>query len=76
MEGDAARVGNDAQLLRIAQAYESKYGSDWRFEVRDGFFFHQGAQESAGAVVVYEVVPVTVFGFRKGKEFSQTRWTF
>jgi general stress protein 26 len=74
VEGDATRVINDVELRRIAEAYESKYGRDWRFEVRDGLFFHPGRPE--GAVVVYGVVPVKAFGFRKGKEFSQTRWTF
>jgi len=74
VEGDAARVMNDIRLRQIAEAYEAKYGRDWRFDVRDGFFFHQG--EAEGPAVVYEVVPVTAFGFGKGKEFSQTRWKF
>jgi uncharacterized pyridoxamine 5'-phosphate oxidase family protein len=76
VEGDAVRVSNDVQLQRIAETYESKYGRDWRFTVRDGFFFHPGRDESAGAVLVYEVTPVKAFGFRKGAEYSQTRWTF
>jgi uncharacterized pyridoxamine 5'-phosphate oxidase family protein len=76
VEGDAARVMNDIRLRQIADAYESKYGRDWRFDVRDGFFFHQGVDEGPGPVVVFEVVPVTAFGFGKGKEFSQTRWKF
>jgi nitroimidazol reductase NimA-like FMN-containing flavoprotein (pyridoxamine 5'-phosphate oxidase superfamily) len=70
IEGDAERVSDDAELQRIAAAYESKYGSDWRFEVRDGAFHHEG-----GEALVYEVLPSTVFGFRKG-EYSQTRWRF
>jgi uncharacterized pyridoxamine 5'-phosphate oxidase family protein len=73
VEGDAARVSNDEQLRRIAAAYEAKYGPDWRFEVRDGFFVHPGG---TGAVLVFEVVPRKAFGFRKGEEYSQTRWTF
>lgn len=76
VEGDAVRVTDDAKLGRIAQAYESKYGRDWRFAVRDGFFVHQGLHEGAGPVLVYEVAPTRAFGFRKGQEFSQTRWTF
>jgi nitroimidazol reductase NimA-like FMN-containing flavoprotein (pyridoxamine 5'-phosphate oxidase superfamily) len=70
VEGAAARVTDDAQLRRIADAYESKYGPDWHFDVRDGAFHGQG-----GEAVVYEVAPSTVFGFGKG-EFSQTRWRF
>jgi uncharacterized pyridoxamine 5'-phosphate oxidase family protein len=79
VEGAAARVRDDAKLVRIADAYLAKYGSDWRFDVRDGAFHH--ATESLrgsdpGEALVYEVVPATVFGFAKGGEFSQTRWRF
>lgn len=70
VEGDAAKVSDDATLRRTADAYESKYGSDWHFEVRDGAFLGPGGQ-----ALVYEVAPSTVFGFGKG-EFSQTRWRF
>jgi uncharacterized pyridoxamine 5'-phosphate oxidase family protein len=70
VEGDAAGVGDDAELRRIAAAYESKYGSDWHFDVRDGAFHGAG-----GRTLVFEVAPMTVFGFGKG-EFSQTRWRF
>ncbi|MGP3999661.1 pyridoxamine 5'-phosphate oxidase family protein [Streptomyces sp. 8N706] len=70
VEGDAERVSDDAELRRIAEAYESKYGSDWHFDVRDGVFHHQ-----AGEALVYEVAPSTAFGFRKG-DYSQTRWRF
>ena len=76
VEGDAARVSHEGKLRRIALAYEAKYGPDWRFTVRDGFFFHPGADEGAEPVPVYEVTPTKAFGFRKGAEYSQTRWTF
>jgi nitroimidazol reductase NimA-like FMN-containing flavoprotein (pyridoxamine 5'-phosphate oxidase superfamily) len=75
VEGDAVQVTDDAQLRRIADAYVSKYGSDWRFEVSDGAFVHEGAHEGS-PVLVFEVAPVTAFGFGKGGEFSQTRWRF
>jgi catechol 2,3-dioxygenase-like lactoylglutathione lyase family enzyme/uncharacterized pyridoxamine 5'-phosphate oxidase family protein len=70
VEGRAARVTDDAKLRRVAAAYESKYGSDWRFTVRDGAFHHE-----SGTALVFEVAPSTAFGFGKG-EFSQTRWRF
>jgi predicted pyridoxine 5'-phosphate oxidase superfamily flavin-nucleotide-binding protein len=70
VEGDAVRVTDDARLRRIAAAYVAKYGSDWTFEVRDGAFRHE-----AGEAYVFEVAPVTAFGFGKGA-FSQTRWRF
>jgi len=70
VEGDAAKVSDDAKLGRIAGAYASKYGSDWHFDVRDGAFYGEG-----GEALVDEVAPSTAFGFGKG-EFSQTRWRF
>ena len=70
MEGDAARVSDDAELGRAAEAYLAKYGPDWRFTVRDGHFHGAG-----GAAVVYRITPVTAFGFGKDTP-SQTRWTF
>ena len=75
VEGDAEQVTYEARLHRLADAYVSKYGSDWRFGVRDGAFVHQGAHEGSVALV-YEVAPRTAFGFAKGEEFSQTRWRF
>ena len=70
IEGEAVRIGDDAKLLRIAEAYESKYGSEWHFDVRDGAFRHDASE-----ALVFEVAPATAFGFRKG-EYSQTRWRF
>lgn len=64
------RIGDDAELVRIAEAYESKYGSEWHFDVRDGAFRHD-----SGEALVFEVAPTTAFGFRKGK-YGQTRWRF
>ncbi len=71
VEGDAEQVADDERLRRLADAYLSKYGSDWQFEVRDGVFVHEG-----GTALVFEVAPRKAFGFRKGDEFSQTRWRF
>jgi general stress protein 26 len=73
VEGDANQVTDEAKLQRVADEYVSKYGDDWRFGVRDGAFVHDGAHEGSVAIV-YEVAPVTAFGFGKGEEFSQTRW--
>jgi len=70
VEGDAVQVNDDVELRRVADAYESKYGSDWHFDVRDGAFHHDG-----GEALVYQVAPSTVFGFGKG-QYSQTRWRF
>ncbi len=71
IEGEAVRVRDDGLLQRAADAYESKYGSDWRFTVSDGEFTHRG-----GRALVFEVAPARAFGFSKGDVFSQTRWRF
>jgi nitroimidazol reductase NimA-like FMN-containing flavoprotein (pyridoxamine 5'-phosphate oxidase superfamily) len=71
VEGDATRVRDDAELQRVADAYEAKYGSEWHYEVRNGAFQHR-----PGEAWVFEVAPVTVFGFGKGEVGSQTRWRF
>jgi hypothetical protein len=79
VEGDATRMGDEDRLRRIAEAYESKYGSDWRFAVRDGAFYHDPGSlrgTDTGEALVYEVAPSTAFGFGKGELFSQTRWRF
>lgn len=71
VEGNAERVVEAARLLELARAFETKYGSEWRFEVRDAAFHHEG-----GEAWVYEVVPAKALGFEKGDPPGQTRWTF
>ncbi|QFQ96753.1 pyridoxamine 5'-phosphate oxidase family protein [Streptomyces phaeolivaceus] len=71
VEGEAVRVADDGRLRELAAAWESKYGSFWHFDVRDGCFQH-----GAGSALVFSVAPGTVFGFGKGEPFSQTRWRF
>lgn len=72
VEGEAARVRDEALLRRVAEAYVAKYGEAWRFEVRDGAF-HGG---EGNVALVFAVAPVTAFGFGKDEPFSQTRWRF
>jgi nitroimidazol reductase NimA-like FMN-containing flavoprotein (pyridoxamine 5'-phosphate oxidase superfamily) len=71
VEGKARRIEDVARLRRVAEAYESKYGSTWHFDVRNGAFHSDDGSES----LVFEVAPTTAFGFGKG-EYSQTRWRF
>ncbi|MGP3950776.1 pyridoxamine 5'-phosphate oxidase family protein [Streptomyces sp. 7N604] len=70
-EGNAVNVTDHAALIRLAEAYEAKYGTEWHFDVRDGAFH----TEDGGTALVYRVAPATVFGFAKG-EYGQTRWRF
>jgi hypothetical protein len=79
IEGDAIRMTDSATLQRVADLYEAKYGSAWRYIVRDGALYHAHEAlrgEDASAALVYEVAPTTAFGFGKGEPFSQTRWQF
>lgn len=74
VEGTAAPVTDTAERGRVADAYESKYGS--HFSAPEGTFFGLGDAMRRGTAVVYRVAPTTAFGFGKGKPFSQTRWRF
>lgn len=71
VEGNAERVVEEARLNDLAAAFVTKYGDEWRFEVRDSAFHHEG-----GEAWVYEVSPHKVLGFEKGDQPGQTRWQF
>ena len=71
VEGNAARVVEEARLVELAEAFETKYGSEWHFDVRDSAFHHEGGEAWA-----YEVAPAKVLGFEKGDPSGQTRWRF
>lgn len=70
IEGEAVRETDEARLGELAALWERKYGSDWRFEVKDGAFTGKW-----GPVPVFGVAPRTAFGFAKDP-YSQTRWRF
>jgi nitroimidazol reductase NimA-like FMN-containing flavoprotein (pyridoxamine 5'-phosphate oxidase superfamily) len=74
VEGDAAKVSDDVELRLVAEVFESKYGS--RFTDPAGTWFGLGDVIRGGDALVYRVETTAVFGFGKGQEFSQTRWTF
>ena len=79
VEGEASRLTDAAGLGRVADAFLSKYGEDWRFEVRGGGFYHDPGTlrgDDPGAAWVFEVRPREIFGFAKGETFGQTRWRF
>jgi uncharacterized pyridoxamine 5'-phosphate oxidase family protein len=71
IEGLAMKISDDDKLKRIAARYLQKYGEAWRFEVRDGAFIGDGNR-----ALVFEVAPITAFGFGKDEPFSQTKWSF
>jgi nitroimidazol reductase NimA-like FMN-containing flavoprotein (pyridoxamine 5'-phosphate oxidase superfamily) len=74
IEGTAEKSNASAELGRVADAYESKYGP--HFETPDGTWAGLGNAIRRAEVLVYRVAPETGFGFGKGRSFSQTRWIF
>lgn len=74
VEGAAETVADEAELGRVADTFESKYGA--RFTAPEGTWFGLGDAIRGGDALVYRVAPTTVFGFGKGEQFSQTRWRF
>jgi uncharacterized pyridoxamine 5'-phosphate oxidase family protein len=73
VEGDAVRVSDRDSLQRLADAYEAKYGSFWRFEVGDGVLTH-GEDREIGAAL-FRVEPTKVLAFAKDPH-GQTRYRF
>ena len=70
IEGRAEQVTDEKLLRQLADGWESKYQGDWRFDVVDGAFHHEG-----GAALVFELVYDKVLAFAKG-DFAQTRFRF
>lgn len=70
VEGTAVRVTDRDTLRRLAEAYETKYGSDWHFDVGDGVF---GQGDDAAAV--FRVEPAKVLAFAK-QPHGQTTYRF
>jgi general stress protein 26 len=74
IEGTAEGVSDQAELERVADTYESKYGP--HFAAPDGTWSGLGDAIRQAGVLVYRVAPEIGFGFGKGEKFSQTRWGF
>jgi nitroimidazol reductase NimA-like FMN-containing flavoprotein (pyridoxamine 5'-phosphate oxidase superfamily) len=74
VEGAAVKVGDEAELRRVSDTYESKYGR--HFTSPEGTWFGLGDAIRGGGVLVYRVAPEKALAFGKGAQFSQTRWRF
>ena len=74
VEGQVAKVSDEAELHQVANTYESKYGK--HLTAPEGTWFGLGDTIWRGKVLVYRVTPTTLLGFARGKQFSQTRWRF
>jgi nitroimidazol reductase NimA-like FMN-containing flavoprotein (pyridoxamine 5'-phosphate oxidase superfamily) len=73
IEGTVERVRDESALRPLADAFVTKYGEYWRFDVVDGDFQHQGGGE---AVLVFRIAARKILAFSKGAPFSQTGWRF
>jgi nitroimidazol reductase NimA-like FMN-containing flavoprotein (pyridoxamine 5'-phosphate oxidase superfamily) len=72
VEGTAVQVTDQAQLQRLADAYEGKYGSVWHFDVGDGVFLHGAGPSEAR---VFRVRATKVMAFAKDPH-AQTAFRF
>jgi nitroimidazol reductase NimA-like FMN-containing flavoprotein (pyridoxamine 5'-phosphate oxidase superfamily) len=75
VEGEAAKVTDDARLQRLAGLFAA---SGWQPTVRDGAFFAEYSAPSAGPPPweVYEVTPTTIFALGTAAPYGATRWRF
>jgi general stress protein 26 len=71
VEGTAVQVTDNAELQRIADAYEAKYGAVWHFDVGDGVFLSEGGGDAG----VFRVEAVKVLAFAKAPH-GQTTYRF
>ena len=72
VEGLAVRVTDDEALRRLADAYVTKYGEVWRFEVAGGAFRNAGSEDP---VPVFRIEPSKVIAFAKDPH-AQTTYRF
>lgn len=73
VEGDAARITDDAVLAQAAKAFAAKWDGRWQFIARDGAFRDP---DGNGEALVYSVRPAKVFAHAKGEPFGATRHKF
>ena len=75
LEGTAARVTDDATLLRLAEVFAE---GGWAPSVAEGGFTHQYSAPSAGPPpwYVYEFVPQDAYAVATREPGGATRWSF
>jgi hypothetical protein len=72
VEGTAIRAEDEAELLRVAAAFQAKY--EWELAVRRGLV-HDDSLPGAPEYGFYEVAPVRAFGYG-ADGLTATRWRF
>jgi hypothetical protein len=75
IEGNARRVTDEAELVRVRDAYAAK---GWAPTVRDGAFHDTFGAPTAGPPPydVYRIDPTLAYGFPVEEDISPTRWRF
>lgn len=74
VEGRGERVTDPAELSRVADAFELKYGV--HLTSPEGTWYGLGETIRTAGVVVVRVTPVKAFAFGKAPVFGQTRYEF
>jgi general stress protein 26 len=72
VEGVAVRVTDRDALQALADAWESKYGEVWHFDVGDAEFVHSSGE---GTAAVFRIEPAKVLAFAKDPH-AQTAYRF
>jgi hypothetical protein len=72
VEGSAIRTADQAELARVAAAFQSKYG--WEFALREGLV-HDDNLPGSPEYAFYALPPVRAFGFG-ADGLTATRWRF
>lgn len=75
IEGTAARVSDEATLVRLAERYSAQ---GWPATVKDGAFTAPYSAPSAGPPPwdLYVISPVTAFAVASAEPHGATRWRF
>jgi general stress protein 26 len=73
VEGQAARVIDDAVLDGIAGAFADRWDGRWRYIARDGALRDP---DGSGEAMVFKITPSKAFAHSKGDPFGQTRYRF
>ncbi|MFL5758192.1 MAG: pyridoxamine 5'-phosphate oxidase family protein [Thermomicrobiales bacterium] len=73
VEGEAAKVTDNAKLNRVAEVFAAH---GWAPKVENGAFVHEYSAPSAGPPPwdLYELTPKTVFGLATDEPHGATRW--
>lgn len=74
VEGESVRLTDPDELRPVSKAFHQKYSGMFEYDIHDD---GSASNRGGGEVLLFRVAPVKAFGFwRRGGDFSQTRWLF